>query len=239
MSNISVINNKEHHLIKVIEPKNSSAVICKNNVVVYPVEYQYLAQFQPIFFTKDTSTGQFKSIVIYGFEKDENLYLQHNSFWEPLYLPLELIKQPFSYASINNQTSLCIDLDNPLVSKNEGNRIFDKQGEQTKTLSRAISIVNEHKNQQALLEDFVNVIVSLDLLEPCVITAEYADKTSLKVNGLYIINRERLASLTDQQYAELDAKQYNKLLKTLLDSEQQLSVLVEKKINANDKLAVK
>jgi len=237
MSNISVINNNEHHLVKVMEPKNSTAVICKSNVVVYPVEYQYLTLFQPIFFTKDTETGQFKSIVIYGFEKDENLYLQHNQLWEPIYLPLELIKQPFSYANINNQTSLCIDLDSPLVSTDEGNRIFDANGEPTEALSRAISIVNEHKNQQALLEDFVNVIVTFDLLEPCVITAENADKTPLKVNGLYIINRERLASLTDQQYTELDAKQYNKLLKNLLDSEQQLSALVAKKIKANDNVS--
>jgi hypothetical protein len=94
MQKLESVNSEIHQNIKVTlegELENNANVHMSHIVLM---EFIEIAQYYPIFFSKDSDTGQFQPLALFGLSVDENIY-QGSGLWKKCYLPLKIQSQPF------------------------------------------------------------------------------------------------------------------------------------------------
>lgn len=229
MTNIVVLNNRDHRDLKILDYLSAPVHIFKNAVCLYPDEYQHAALNQAILFSKDKNTGQFKSIVLFGIETNENLYVDLDNNWEDIYIPMELMAKPFSYVSDeNNQPLLSLDLDCEYLNDTNGAEIYHTDGKPTDRLLQVASVIKEIIRQQEILDRFISTLMDLELIEACNINVTLSNEKKISLQSLYILNRDKLARLDHKSYQCLKENGLTSYIDTILNSEKHISSLIER-----------
>lgn len=220
------LNNKTHQKIKVmpdgVHQHNANLHMCHLSLE----EINLAAQYYPILFAKDTDTGQFQPIALFGLNVDENIYQQMN-IWQKCYLPLKLASQPFFLTKTANDTpELAINMNDPRVQANKGQALFNGL-EASQYLNQQAQCLSDLSKGFILNEIFVKELLAVELIEPLALDITYNDGKQHKLTGLYTINRENLekvAPSTQQQFAD---KGYVELIHNMLGSLTHINTLIE------------
>ena len=196
-------------------------------VGVVPSEFPALLAHYPLFFAKDTETGQFGLAAMLGFDGDENLFLDGEE-WVVPYVPLHAQRGPFSVGPDAAATQLVpyIDVNDPRVSEHEGESLFTDAGEPTGFLQRINAVLQEliqGTNQVALM---VDAMEEHDLLEPLALQFDFVDNHSVRLDGLYTVQAEKLTALRGDALQDLHEQGCIKLMHEVLASVTHVSSLV-------------
>lgn len=210
MTNHVVLNNVDHHDLHVIRDRSAELgdnVMCAQ---LLPQEFRDAQNDYPIFFHRDSGSGKFLPYAMFGFEQEENLYLQGNT-WNAAYIPFLVERGPFSIGvqqKSNDERGLVIsiDLDHPRVSRTEGEALFLAQGGNSEYLQRISYILDAINEGVAETERFVDALLHYDLLEPFSLEIELNSGSRHKLEGFHTINEERLVKLDGDALAELSGR---------------------------------
>ncbi len=238
MSNHQVLNNITHKDLRIITEHNSELGDTASYTNVLVSEFSQIQAHYPIFFRKNTETAKFEAIALFGFASEENLFLDDNG-WHARYVPLTIQRRPFL---IGFQTShepgevvqhpvVHIDVDSPRVSQSKGEAIFLPQGGQSDYLQNMSAILNAINQGHQQTDDFINQLLSYDLIESVNIKVTLDDGSHHELANLYTVNEERLDNLDAEVVSELHAKGYLKLMHFMIASMSNLSDLIELKNN--------
>jgi len=228
MTNLVAIDNKNH---KDITVDGSKAEMHGANVNLIPVvvpEFSNLATQYPIVITKNGDTGQFVFAAMLGLETNENLFWQDEQ-WQGLYLPLQIQRQPFFVGEMNNEQIMCIDLESPTLSSNDGVAIFNSDGSDSEYLQDAkekLALLLQGELQNI---ELIDAITSLDLLQPLSVEITLVNEQSCRLNGLYTIDNAKLAALGDAQVVNLHRQGQLDSIYTMITSLGQIYGLIDKK----------
>ena len=85
MANNVLLNSIEHQNIKIITERSSEYGDNVWYALTFPSEFKSLQAYYPVFFNKDANTGEFFPVVLFGFEQQENLFLE-NGKWDAAYI---------------------------------------------------------------------------------------------------------------------------------------------------------
>lgn len=174
----------------------------------------------PVLFMKDSNSGRFRLVALFGFRPDANVFVL-NDQWQATYLPLKALGAPFHLAGSEN--SLCIDEASDLVSTDVGAALFTDDGEATAELSRIRSMFDHLRQDVDAADDLVAEIVTLGLIRPLSITLDFGDDTSELLEGLYSISPSRLAALDDAAVLALHRRGFLERLHIIINSLGQLN----------------
>ena len=94
MSAPVLLNNVDHHDLRVVLDRGPAFGDAVSQVVVLPTEFEHLQRDYAILFRRDPE-GVYRSIVLLGLEAGENLYLD-GAVWTARYIPALLQRGPFS-----------------------------------------------------------------------------------------------------------------------------------------------
>lgn len=173
-------------------------------------EFPSVASQFPIIFVKDQETGQFRVVAMLGLEPGENLFFKDGK-WDATYLPANYRAYPFSLAAMDQEgknIAVCIDVESDLVSKDEGQALFDEDGEQSAFLKGASDFVTTLVQQNEVTRHFVNYLVEKELLAPQSLTVSSADGKKHDLNGIYRIDEKKFNELSDEDFLELRKRGY-------------------------------
>lgn len=235
MHKLEVINSKVHQDIKI-----STKGELENNVnvhmshIVLP-ELNEVAQYYPIFFSKDSDTGQFQPIALFGLSVDENIY-QASGIWKKCYIPLKIQSQPFYL--INDESlehdsampNLAVDLNDTRVQKSHGKALF-LDGKATEYLQSKAKILSGITKGFILNSAFISALLTHDLLEPVELDIKYNDGQEHKINGLYTINKEMLEKVPTEIQQQFEQQGYVSIISDVLSSINHVSTLIDIKNN--------
>src|SRR3712207_1319900 len=70
-----LLNNVDHHDIKVMPRYGAAFGDAVNQTLVFPTEFEELQREYPIFFRADDA-GSLQPVVLLGLDRDENLFLE-------------------------------------------------------------------------------------------------------------------------------------------------------------------
>ena len=196
MNNIAVLHPKIHGHLR-IDNRDHTHSYHQQFIKVYPVEYQFLCADYPIFFVKNQSTGRFVSVVMTGFNPQENLFID-NGRWHTDYLPLEVQRGPFCYGfDAHQEPIMCVDTSHPNVQQNHGQWLFCNN-KPTEYLLRAASILKTIHQGAEELDKFINQLLKYDLIERASLNITFADNTKRQLEKIYLLNHDALQSLIAQ-----------------------------------------
>jgi SapC protein len=197
-----MLNNITHKDLRVINRYGAEFGDNVGTVLTVPTEYEEIQREYPIFFRKDPATGEYQSIVLLGFSKDENLFLDGDR-WDASYVPGIIARGPFligfqrqeSDGETRDAPVIHVDLDHPRVSQTDGLPIFKPQGGNSPYLDRVASILNGIREGLEISKAMFAAYAELDLIEPVKVEVKTNAEETYSLLGLHTLNREKLAAL--------------------------------------------
>jgi len=211
MANHALLNNVDHKDLKIITSRSADYGDNVMSAMTFADEFRSVQAHYPIFFLKQSDTGKFQAVAVFGFEEGENLFLDANG-WDASYVPLTIERQPFLIGfqaatgggSGEQQTVIHVDMDSPRISKSDGEAVFLEHGGLTPFIERINSVL--HTIHEGVQRDsaFVAALLEFDLLESFTLDVELNDGAKYRMAGFYTINEEKLGELDGEALAKLN-----------------------------------
>ncbi|QEY17753.1 peptide ABC transporter permease [Cellvibrio sp. KY-GH-1] len=219
MQKIETLNNIAHEHVQV-NPRYSAEL--GDNVAstfTYVTEFADVQKEYPILLRKNLETGEYQALVLFGFEKEENLFLtdidptrQKNLGWSAEYVPAVMARGPFSIGlhrelvdgAERHHPMVHIDMNHPKVVSEAGYKLFlDGGGNSTylNQVSKTLEIINDGI---ALNKKMFDIFSRHELLESVVLDIEFQNQNKLKMSGFETVSLKRLADLDGTALEELN-----------------------------------
>lgn len=207
MARHALLNNVAHKDLRVITRAAPEFGDNVTSVLTFPTEYGDVQREYPIFFRKDAATGEFISVALLGFEKNENLFLDAQG-WNATYIPGVVARGPFLIGfqeqKDGREPVIHIDLDDPRISTTEGEPIFLPQGGNSRYLERVITILDGLHRGMAVSKVMFAAFTSMELIEPVKIEIKFNDEEQFDLMGFYTISEEKLTALDGESLEKLN-----------------------------------
>jgi hypothetical protein len=236
MPNHQLLDNITHKDVHIITQHGAEYGDNSSYSHVFVDEFRDIQAHYPIFFQKNSQTGHFETIALFGLASEENLFV-NESGWHANYIPLSIKKRPFLIGfqeTVNNgvveqEPVVHIDMDSPRISYNQGEAIFLEQGGQSPYLQQITSTLVAVNQGHEQTKVFVDNLLQQDLLEGVEIKVTLDDGSKHSMDFLYTINEEKLAQLSDEAILTLHKNGYLKHIHMVLASMSNMSDLIERK----------
>lgn len=208
-----MLNNIAHKDLRVIARYGAELGDNLGTVLTFPTEYGDVQREYPIFFRKDPQTGELQSIALLGFQADENLFLDGHGGWDASYVPGIIARGPFLIGFQNQDVDgesrrepvIHVDLDNPRISRTEGEPVFLPQGGNTRYLERVSAILQGIHQGLALSKAMFDAFADYQLIEPVNVEVKFNDEEQFNLRGLYTISEEKLRGLSGDALHRLNS----------------------------------
>jgi hypothetical protein len=211
MSQYEVLSKDKHRQLRIETGYGAALGDAVMYVMTYPMEFRDIQSCYPILFTKDPNTGGFFAAAVLGFEADQNLFLK-NDGWDASYIPALIKRQPFLIATGgkgNDGTPVVsVDLDNPRVSQEEGEALFDAEGGATEFLNQKIALLDKLHRGLQHGTGFIDTLLQHELLEEITLDIAFNDGDKKSVRGFYTIAEEQLYQLKGDVLESLNQAGY-------------------------------
>jgi hypothetical protein len=206
-----ILNNIAHKDLRVITRYGAEFGDSVGTVPTYPTEYGDVQREYPIFFRKDPSTGEYQSIALLGFEKNENLFLEEGR-WNASYVPGIVARGPFLIGfqeqqiegELRKEPVIHVDLDHPRISQTDGQPVFLPQGGNSPYLDHVAAVLRGIRDGLEISKAMFAAFAELDLIEPVKVEIKLSAEEGYSLVGLHTINREKLAVLDGASLEKLN-----------------------------------
>ena len=211
MSQFEVLNKEKHRQLRIKTGHSAALGDAGMYVMTYPLEFRDIQSCYPILFTKDANTGGFFAAAVMGFEPDQNLFLRDNG-WDAYYIPAMVQRQPFLIATggegNNAAPVVSLDLDHPRVNQDDGEAMFDAEGQPTEFLNQKIALLDKLHHGLQHGSGFIDTLLKHELLEQITLDIAFNDGSKKSVQGFYSIAEERLYQLQGDVLESLNQAGY-------------------------------
>lgn len=236
MANNVLLNSIDHQDLKIITERSEKYGDNLWYSLTFPSEFRSVQAYYPIFFNKDTNTGQFYSVAMFGFQDKENLFLADNK-WDAPYIPLSVARQPFliGLQKVNEdgeekeQRVLHIDIDHPRVNKEEGESLFLEFGSNTPYLDTAADMLEAIHHGVLDSKTFIDLLIEHELLESFTLDIQLNDGSKHQMVGFYTICEEKLNELDSETLGTLHSRGYLQAIYMVIASQSNIRGLMNRK----------
>ena len=211
MSQLVMLNNIAHKDLRVITRHGADFGDNVGTVLTFPTEYADMQREYPIFFRKDPSTGEFQSIALLGFSKNENLFLD-GTRWNASYVPGIIARGPFLIGfqekvidgEAVREPVVHVDLDDPRISRTEGEPVFKPQGGNSPYLEQVALMLRGMRDGLEVSKAMFAAFQELGLIESVKLDIKLTAEESFLVHGMHTIDVGKLAQLDGQSLERLN-----------------------------------
>lgn len=212
MANYVLLNNVDHHNLKVVTRYGAENGGNANSVMTFPTEYADVAREYPILFRKDAQQQTFHSYALLGFDKTENLFLMPDGGWNASYVPGYIARGPFLIGyqeqEVNGEVTrapvIHIDLDDTRVNETEGQPLFLEQGGNSPYLERVATVLRGIGEGLSVNNAMFTAFEQCDLIEPVNVNVEIHQDLKYNLTGFYTISETKLANLSGEALEKLN-----------------------------------
>ena len=235
MANTALLNNIDHHDLKVITRHGVAFGDGVNQAVIFPTEYMEVQREYPILFRKDED-GKFQSVALLGFDKGENLFLTETG-WQARHIPVLHQRGPFMIGFQNQEVDgevrrepvIYVDLDDPRVSRTEGQPVFLPHGGNAPYLEHMSNVLRAIRLGIELEAGMFAAFEAEDLIEPAALDIRLDQHTVYQVPDIYSINEDKLAALEGEPLDRLHRSGFLRLAYMVLSSLSNVNRLIDMK----------
>jgi hypothetical protein len=172
-------------------------------------EFARAASIYPVVFLEDKTEDSFKPVALMGLDAGENLFVGADGKWQASYVPAIIRRYPFALAAAGEEGkfTVCIDEGSDLISDTEGAALFDEQGEPAESLENVKRYLGELQMMDTFTREFCKDLSSHNMFTPLNMRVRQSDQVK-NINGCYVLNEERLNSLSTEGFVALREKRY-------------------------------
>ena len=242
MSNYKILSKEAHKDLRVNTVRSAEFGDNIMYTMTFPMEFRDIQSCYPIFFCKDSESGQLYPAALLGFEQDENLFLS-DSGWDASYIPMMVRRHPFligfqadpNGAEGATKPVVSIDADSPrLIEANgedsqEGEVLFKQDGTPSDFLQTSISALESIHRGLEHNKGFIAALLEHELLESFSLKITLNDGSNNELKGFYTIAEQKLQSLDGYTLAKFNAQGYLQSIYMAIASFARLRPMIDKK----------
>lgn len=238
MANYKLLNNIDHMDLKILIDRSAELGDDIWFSATFPNEFRNLQNFYPIVFTKNTESGEYQAVALFGFEEGENLFLDESGHgWKASYIPLNVMRMPFLIGfqeqvqdgQMVREPVITFDMDSPRVNREHGEALFLEHGGNSPYTEQVASILKVLQEGVRRGERFYEALVQHDLIESFVMDVELEDGSENRLSGFYTINEDALRELGGEALADLNRRGYLEAIYMVIASMGNLQAMVDEK----------
>ena len=143
------------------------------------------------------------------------------------YVPAIIRRYPFALAKTDEdgKFTICVDEESGLLDDEDGQEIFTKDGEASPLVEKVKKYLGELQQMESFTDEFSTYLKQNNMFTPLNMKVKFKDEVK-SINGVYVINEERLISLSNEKYLEFREKQYIPAIYSHLSSLSQIERLL-------------
>lgn len=167
-------------------------------------EFLLASRNYPIVFVKNTDTGQFQSVCVLGIKPGQNKFVKNN-LWVTGYVPQVVRNAPlYLVADANDAKRLHLGVDetSPRIDLDKGELLFDTNGNESEYLQARKKDLITYFEHEAITRNIIDLLVEMDLFLHQHLSVQ-VNGESVSIKGVYIIDEDKLARLSDEQVLTL------------------------------------
>lgn len=178
-----------------------------NAIFVAAVEFIDVCREFPIVFvkagTEPDGSDSIAPIAVLGLTQNTNLYVTGER-WRAAYLPAMINTYPFCIARLDEQRlAVCYDAAWPGAQNDEGQPLFDAQGQPTELLKSAQSQLEKLEGEVQRTRQVCQRFQELGLLQPMRFDVTLPDGGKHSVDGFMTLDDKKVTALPDNVVGEL------------------------------------
>jgi hypothetical protein len=153
----------------------------------------------PIVFLKREPNGVFEAMAILGIQENQNLFVMPDGRWDRrTYIPAYIRRYPFSVTAMPGKSGaaaervICVD---PHAVTENGAPLFDDTGAPLPLWYVIERLLNEYEDDLGRARRLGATLHKLGVLAPFSLRADLSSGFSLSLDGMYRVDRDKLAAL--------------------------------------------
>ncbi len=198
-----VLLHRDTHRNRKVAASMSFAFARKaNSLYLAGAEFGEAAREYPIVFTQ--MGARVAPVAMLGLRARENLFVDDEGRWTATYIPAFVRRYPFVLSQLpGGQFGVCIDEAYPGLNDTQGEPLFDAKGEDTPFLKNAVEFLNRYQQEHLRTDAFCQRLGEMGLLTEMNAKADLVDGRSFTINGLMIVDEQKLLTLPDARALSL------------------------------------
>lgn len=196
------LDAEKHGNLGLVKNFNLSFTRTINAVPINMIEMPQICHHYPIAFSPDNNAAP---VAILGMRDGENLFVDENGNWQPdTYIPAYIRRYPFIFSEMpdSDQLTLCVDLDNKIVSEDGEQKFFDEEGKPSQLSQNALEFCKAYHAAAQQTQSFSKVVQEYDLLVDRQAEITVQGNKKISFSGFKIIDEEKLSKLDDDKFLE-------------------------------------
>jgi hypothetical protein len=197
-----MLDNVTHADLRVITRYGAQFGDEVGTVLTFPTEYADVQREYPIFFRRDPASGEYHSVALLGFGKNENLFLQQGR-WLADYVPGMVVRGPFligfqergAGGESRREPMIHVDLDHPRISRTEGEPVFLPKGGNSPYLDHIALVLRGIHAGLEMSKAMFAAFATLELIAPVSLDVKLSAAEGYSVVGLHTVDQHKLAAL--------------------------------------------
>jgi hypothetical protein len=172
-----------------------------NAVPINMIEMPQICHFYPIAFSPDQNATP---VALIGLRDSENLFVNKKGEWaKDTYIPAYIRRYPFIFSEMSggDQLTLCIDMNDKIVSKKSEQKFFD--GEKPSELAQnALEFCKSYHAAAQQTIEFSKALAASGLLVERAAEINMGDDKKINFSGFRIVDEKKLAEMPDATFLE-------------------------------------
>lgn len=188
--------NREQHRTLRFKPSDKFKFSREvNSVPLTGIEFFEASRDLPVLFSRGAD-GSYFPLALLSLRNNSHLLVDDEGAWRGSYIPAFIRRYPF--ALTDNQT-VCFDRDSEHFSEEEGELLFDEQGENTQALNNIIQFLNQFDGAFKRTREFCLAVAGAELFKPFNIQILAGDNKPVRLEGLHVIDEAKLLEADRKQ----------------------------------------
>lgn len=231
MTNFALLNNVDHHDLRVALGDWAAFGAMVNQALVFPSEFEEAQRDYPIVLRREEGGG-LHAVVLLGLDRDENLFLDSNG-WSDRYVPALIQAKPFAIGTVERagagEPMIHVDLDHPAIGRDTGAPLFLPHGGNAPYLEHVSRVLRRIHDGRAIAQPLYAAWEKADLIEPITLRLSLDETTRYDVPDCLTIGPKRLAMLDGATLERLNRAGFLRLAFLFAASLGNVGRLIERK----------
>ena len=142
-------------------------------------------------------------VALMSLKPDENAFVGADGKWLVDYVPAHIRRYPFILGTTETSDTfaIMIDRDAPHINLDQGERLYDDDGEMTPALTKAVEFLKMFQQESVATSQMIQPLVDKNMLIDQTYMITRDDGKEASYNGLRVVDAERISSLDDETLA--------------------------------------
>lgn len=235
MANFQPLHKEKHANIKIKATGHVADLAQQHALGVVVQEFALAGAQYPVAFVKEQDSDSYFPVAILSLEPNKNLFVSDENKWQGMYMPARYTHKPLSVIPSKDDPSLfgiAIDLDNEMISEEEGQALFTETGEETEMLQARKKALMSYIEHEHVTKAFIDTLKELDLFVQQNINVKVGEK-EYSLNGLFMVDEKKFNELSDEAFLKLRQRGFLGPIYAHLGSMHQVTRLIQRQADRN------